>query len=103
MNGSVPADDRTPAQVIADNHLQEAVEEHNAAYAPEDSDMANSVVTEFVVVYAARGFAEDGSDVFRTVVHPSRSATPHGATGLLQTALWDAQAGHYGWNDEEDR
>lgn len=101
MNGSVPADDRTPSQIQADKWLQEAVEAHNAAYAPADSEMTNSVVTEFVVVYAARGFAEDGSDVFRSVVHPSRSATPHGATGLLQTALWDAQAGHYGWNEED--
>lgn len=103
MTTAPAGDDRSPAQVEADDALAAAVEAHNAAYAPEDSDMANSVVTEFVVVYAARGFAEDGSDVFRTVVHPSRSATPHGATGLLQTALWDAQAGHYGWNDEEDR
>lgn len=100
MNGSVPENDRTPAQMQADQWLQEAVEAHNAAYAPEDSEMTNSVVTEFVVAYAARGFDDDGGDVFRSVVHPSRSATPHGATGLLQTALWDAQAGHYGWNDE---
>ena len=92
---------RTPEQISADKVLDEAITQHNQAYALPDSEMTSSVVTEYVVIYAARGFTDEGEDVFRTVVHPSRTATPHGALGMIGTAWLDAQSGHYGWENDE--
>jgi len=93
-------DERTAEQMSADAALDEAIAAHNEAYALPESEMRSSIVTEYVVVYAARGFSPDGEDVFRNVTHPSRSATPHGALGLIEAARLDAQSGHYGWGNE---
>lgn len=98
------ADERTPEQRAADEALDAAMILHEAAYRhPESEIRGSAMVTESVVIYAVRGFTEGGEDVYVTVSHPSRSATPHGALGLLESARLDFQANYYGWNEDDDR
>jgi hypothetical protein len=50
---------RTPEQVAADDALAEAIQRCRDAYVPAEEQ---GVLTEWVVVYASRHFADDDSD-----------------------------------------
>jgi hypothetical protein len=96
------SDERTDPQKAADDALEAALVLHEAAYRhPESQIRGSAIVTESVVIYAARGFDDAGEDVYVTVSHPSDSATPHGSLGLLESARLDFQANYYGWNEED--
>lgn len=76
---------RTAEQVAADEALRAAVEQMRAAYGGE---LETYHLTEFVVMYACRGWTDDGDDstaVGRLVINPAPSL--HAQMGLLDYGL----------------
>ena len=76
---------RTPEQRQADDELTAAIEKVKAAYYTAES--SPTVMTEYVVVAAARGFDEDG-DSFTTVATISKNSDVplHHLIGLCEYA-----------------